>query len=265
MNDDQVFIEEGSKMIKTAARKLEATLLDTPSGKWLLKLTPESIKRMAKITFFIPRAIIPIDIDKDLTVLDSHQVIRYEKTSTIHLYEGGVKFPASKISGDPPAIIELTMQREILYKREMVQKPGESNRDFAERDARIREAYGHDRYWFAVPSSLAESIHFKQTANGSYAVLISDREYARRFAEFNDLEDGVWQCDAHRSKLALAIGLAILIWVGGCLLIFASGLLDQILGIGGWGVGILFGIWGLLSLIAYLLIKFIPKKNVEPL
>lgn len=194
--DDDAFTQKGSELIRLTAAKLEPALVEFTRNRIKLMLTPESVTKTSAPPFTAPRAVIPFDIDQGVKSLYSHRITIYGKTTTMHVYEGGIKFPAQR--GERQRIVEVVDHQISWGKADLVRRPGERNTTYEERRKRYKEAYGYNRYWFAIPTS--SHIHIEKRK-----ITFADREYARRFAEFNHLEGGVWKSEKQRTNAIIGI------------------------------------------------------------
>ena len=103
--DNDAFIQEGSELIRLTALKMEP-LKVVGAMNFTLMLTPESVTKTSARPFRAPRAVIPFDIHKGVKSLDRHTITSYGKTTTIHVYEAGIRFPAQH-RGQHQKIVEV--------------------------------------------------------------------------------------------------------------------------------------------------------------
>jgi len=266
MIDEQAFVAKGSQLIHNTAMMLDLVHVGG-AANWLLKVTPRSVKKTREPSMMTPRAEILFDLNHGVKVLDSHTVTSYGQKITLHLYEGGLKFPPQDneyLTTQDHKVIELAIFKQGWGKRELTQLPGEKAKDFSERSARYSEAFGSDRYWFAIPSLFDErSVHIAN-AGKKAKLFITDRKYARQVAELNHLEGGLWMSESHRKKLRLAIILSILFSLIFCLVPFS--LIDTIMSYGKTWYWITAGVSTvLIIMVISLLMALLPKRSVEPL
>lgn len=265
MTDTNNFINKGSELIRSAVNLIFPSFVGG-AANWTLKVTPSSVKKTKAFSFGQSRAEIPFDLDKGVRSLDSHTVTSYGNKTTLHIYEGGLKFPPLPgMDNQQHRLIEVAVFRTGWGKRALVQQPGESAKDFAERSTRFQEAFGSDRYWFAIPSRLGEkSIHI-EGGGKNCKLFLASREYARLLAEHNQLSGGVWKGPEARRRLKLAIGLSAALWVVGLLVYISyfetlAGSLSAT-----WFMLVSMGIGLLLIIPTWALTHFLPRPFVETL
>lgn len=267
MSIEQEFVQRGSEFLKMTFLTTKVVNL----GDWRLKVTPDSVTKTKQPSMFTPRAEIPFDINKDVKVLDTHSVTTAygTKKDEIHVYEGGLKFPSYPSATDPTdqthKIIEFAIFRTGWGKNQLVRLPFETNKAYEERNLRYKEAFGSDRYWFAVPSRLAEqSIHIENSKRIA-TLILTDRNYARMVADYNNLSGGVWKGENHRKKIKTGTIISVFLFTLACIALAA--IFESTLAPMGrtWAVLIPMIVTLAISLIAVVLLEVIPKKDIEPL
>ncbi len=266
MTDAGTFIQEGSNLIRTTVNLIFPSFVGG-AASWTLKVTPSTITKTKAFPFSQPRAEIPFDLSKGAQSLYSHDVTSYGEKKTIHIFEGGLKFPP--LPGSENAthrLIEAAVFISGWGKRSLVQQPGESAKDYTERSTRFQEAFGSDRYWFAIPSRLGDKSIYIEGSGKNCKLCLSDRDYARLVAEQNHLTGGVWKGPEARQRLSLARWITVVLWVVGLFVLFSyAGNAMAAVSNAVLGTMLFMGPFLLLGVASWALIKFLPKKAIEAL
>lgn len=135
----------------------------------------------------------------------------------VRLYDAGIIFPDSGTPSDHFEIVEIDIGPS-LHKTYLKGKSGKSYEEDLEWQDLILTALGRDRYWFAIPSnaypdvSVYTWVQGNQSKSGTLKVTLTNRDYARRFAEINDPDTTRW-VGTNQRKMSVTgfamLGLAV--------------------------------------------------------
>jgi hypothetical protein len=195
-----------TQKINEELSKVKPTFLTGVARGMVLK-SPESVRGAKKLQFWKAHAKFKIDPLEGTNVLKqfTSQHAMDRKPTQIRLYKGGLKFPESCPvclgSVTHHEVIEATIRRLSMPKTVITTKMS------VEEAHRVFTAAQCDRFWYVVSFSenhgvedrgvFIENIHDDKAIGGlKFRVFLMNREYAKRFAELNNLK-GKWLSTIH--------------------------------------------------------------------
>ncbi len=183
-------------------------------------LSPPDVSHTKSLHFLESRATLKFDPRQGSQLLRSQNWRhRFGQEYSLGVFQAGLNFPfVCPVNLEAPThyeVVELAMRRgeQPIGKIQLNMPKEQAERTLVTLDC--------DRYWFAIPFSeghgkVDKAVHLYQSGSFSESVSevqFTNREYARRFSELNQLKRGKWQEVRHR--LMVVAGIIGIIPFGG--------------------------------------------------
>jgi hypothetical protein len=208
--------DKASEALQNALNQREFCMM---TGLWKgpVWLSPGTLNTTKSPFFWQPYARFKTAINEKARSLDSQVWTTQGKNVTVHVFDGGIRFPelcpVTLGPVDRYDIVEVPIGRTAVR--------GQTNTN-PERARRIGIAIGCDRYWYALPFSenhgvKDRAIHFHIAPDGKLMILMRNKDYAIQFGRSMGLK-GVWFSAKHILKNIIGVGLLIVLSLAGCVL-----------------------------------------------